>query len=101
MKKVDLESREYDVNLQEEDMRFVYARREMIAIQVIVFAQILIGAFLAYGLTGTGESIGGYPSWYVYGTILYLVVAAFSSYFALKVIRRSKLDARADNEVED
>lgn len=97
----ELESRDYEVTAENDDPRFVHSRNEWIAIQIIVILQILLGSVIIYSLSGNGKYLLGYPYWYACGTVFYLLVDAVCIVYGLKFIRKSKLDAIADDEEED
>lgn len=97
----ELDSREYEVTAENDDPRFVHAKNEWIVIQIIVMMQIFLGAIIIYTLSGNGKYVLGYLAWYAYGTLFYLLVDVVCIVYGLMFIRRSKLDAIADDEEEE
>ncbi len=97
----ELDSRDYEITTENDDPRFVHAKNEWLVIQAIVFLQIFLGAIIIYSLSGNGKYVLGYPAWYACGTMLYLAIDAICIVYGLMFIRRSKLDAIADDEEEE
>jgi uncharacterized membrane protein YhdT len=96
----DLERTDYDVSAIEEDLRFLQAKKEFFVVQCITITQIFIVTLICYSLSGNDRYVWGYPLWYAYATIFCLVVAVVSAIYALGFMKKSKLDAVADNTEE-
>ena len=96
----NLERTDYDVNKVNDDPRFIFAKKEMVIIQIFIFAMIFVDVLICYGLTGNGKYFMGYPQWYAYATIFHFVYTIFVSFYVYKKFKRSKLDAVADSEEE-
>lgn len=97
---VNLESRDYDIKSIAEDPRFSYAKREFWVCQVINILEMVILTIICYTLTDNGKTILGFPEWYVIATLFCIAVAAACILYAVKFVKRSKLDAIADAEEE-
>jgi uncharacterized membrane protein YhdT len=96
----DLERTDYDVSAVEEDPRFLQAKKEFFVVQGITIAQIILVTLICYSLSGNGRYVWGYPMWYAYATIFCLGMAVLSAIYALGFMKRSKLDAIADDAEE-
>lgn len=94
--KVNLESREYDLDSFVDDIRFQDAKWDFIRVLCINVVQILLGVAVCYGLSPNGKRLFGFPQWYVVASIVYFGVALFCAYFAFYQVKDVPLTARLD-----
>lgn len=96
--------RNYDIgNLKEEDdPRFRYALKEMLTVQGICFAGLIIILLLAYGLCPADISemtyIAGFPMWFAVSAAAAFVVVLVVIVYSLKFSKDMSLDARDKEE---
>ena len=101
--KQELETRDYCVNEIKQDERFIRCYREMLIVQGIIFAAIILCLAICYTMSTNEQGntvvyLLGYPAWYVYATFIMVAASVVSIVYSCFFIKTDSLDARIEHE---
>ncbi len=93
---LDLESRNYDISIIEEDERLKRCRNECIGVEIWGVGIIIISLLVCYLGSVNPENLSyiwGYPAWYVIATVIMIIGALGGIIFAVKIMKHPNLTA--------
>lgn len=101
------ERRDYNVNdyVDQEDKRFLFAKKDAIFAQVLCFSAILLEMLTAYALCPEDISqmtyLFGFPLWFAAATGIAVIAFIIALVYTTKISKRVSLEARADETEVD